>query len=99
MAALNGVNRRLALTDLPGKRMVVGMRLMGKRRGRTALWTRRAARWAAVAGLAGLALGCASGPAQEAARLAWDNRDLERGRECVRAGGRWISGECNYRCD
>jgi hypothetical protein len=76
------------------------MKLSGARWGRTVRRACLVARWVGMAGLAGLALGCASGPAaQEAARLAWDNRDLERGRECVRAGGRWISGECNYRCD
>jgi hypothetical protein len=80
--------------------MFLGMRVIVMQRGRDAPWVRRVARRAAVAGLAGLALGCASSQTgQEVARLAWENRDLERGRECVRAGGRWISGECNFRCD
>jgi hypothetical protein len=51
-------------------------------------------------GLAGVLLGCAANPAaRDEARLAWSERDEERGRQCVRAGGRWIAGECNYRCD
>jgi hypothetical protein len=80
--------------------MFLGMRVIVMQGSRAAPWVRRVARRAAVAVLAGWALGCASGPTgQEVARLAWENRDVERGRECVRAGGRWISGECNFRCD
>jgi hypothetical protein len=53
-----------------------------------------------LAGLAAVLLGCATNPAgRDEARLAWVERDEERGRQCMRAGGRWIAGECNYRCD
>jgi hypothetical protein len=67
----------------------------------SAAWARGVlVRRLALAGLFGLGLGCASSATQTAdARLAWEARDLERGRECAQAGGRWIAGECNFRCD
>lgn len=54
-------------------------------------------RWIAVVALAGLLAGCAQDPAErEVAAKAWEARDLERARECLRDGGQWAAGTCVY---
>jgi hypothetical protein len=54
-------------------------------------------RWMAVALSAGLLTGCAQTPAErEAALKAWEARDMERARECLRTGGQWVASTCVY---
>jgi hypothetical protein len=55
-------------------------------------------RRALLAILVVLTLGCAPlASERELARRAWDARDEERARECLRAGGQWAAGACNFR--
>ena len=55
-------------------------------------------RRALLGSLVVLTLGCASlAHERELALQAWEARDQERARECLRAGGQWAAGACNFR--
>jgi hypothetical protein len=48
--------------------------------------------------LLGLTLGCTALASQrESAREVWEARQIERARDCLRAGGQWAAGACNFR--
>jgi hypothetical protein len=54
-------------------------------------------RWMAIALLIGGLTGCAQTPAERAAAMkAWEARDLERARECLREGGMWAANTCAF---
>jgi hypothetical protein len=54
-------------------------------------------RWMAMALLIGGLTGCAQTPAErEATMKAWEARDLERVRECLREGGTWAADTCLF---
>jgi hypothetical protein len=46
--------------------------------------------------LFGVLAGCASPADREAARQVWEERDMQRARECLATGGTWAAGTCMY---
>ena len=49
-----------------------------------------------MAVLVAVLTGCQTPAEREAAMKAWEARDLERARECLREGGMWVANTCVY---